>query len=428
MLIAFSVGNFLSFKETVTLNMTASSISENEDNTFEEFFGFDKKTKLLKSAVIYGANASGKSNLIKAMSFMKNLIINSSKESQSGEKIEVYPFKFDKKTEKEPSFFEIEFIYNKNKYKYGFVVDSEKVHKEWLFCLFDGKKTNVELFHRDNNEIKIHNKFVEADKLAEKTRANALFLSVVANFNGHISTQIIEWIKKYFIVTSGLNYDEFLNYTMREFENEKLKKEILNLMKLADLDIENIEFEKIDIDLDKVPLEFKKDEKILELIKNRKTINTIHKQYENNKEVGQTRLEFGHESKGTQKYISFLGPIIEVLNEGKILVIDELDASLHPKLTRLFIEIFHNTKINKKNAQLIFNCHDTNLLNSEYFRRDEIWFTEKNKYGATDLYSLVEFKFGDKKIRNDEVYGKNYISGKYGAIPFIGNFEFLMEE
>src|SRR5574344_1916431 len=254
MLIAFSVGNFLSFKETVTLNMTASSISENEDNTFEEFFGFDKKTKLLKSAVIYGANASGKSNLIKAMSFMKNLIINSSKESQSGEKTEVYPFKFDKKTEKEPSFFEIEFIYNKNKYKYGFVVDSEKVHKEWLFCLFDGKKTNVELFHRDNNEIKIHNKFVEADKLAEKTRANALFLSVVANFNGHISTQIIEWIKKYFIVTSGLNYNEFLNYTMREFENEKLKKEILNLMKLADLDIENIEFEKIDIDLDKVPL------------------------------------------------------------------------------------------------------------------------------------------------------------------------------
>ncbi|MCP4482262.1 MAG: ATP-binding protein [bacterium] len=437
MLIAFSVGNYLSFKDIKTFNMTAASIKEKQ----EHIFVVNKNIKLLKSAVVYGANASGKSNLISAMNFMRNLVINSSKETQSGEKIGVTSFKFSTETKKEPSFFEIVFFYSGNKYRYGFLVDTERIQEEWLYVIKVGKNKEIELFYRQNSQINV-NKTEFKEGQDKEPRENALFLSQLAQGLSKISADnkiSKEIVGNFFVnklnIVSGLQTKSFMSYTMENFANGKFKDQILKSIKEADLGIEDIIIEEVALTLEKInkidknlPKQVK--EKILSEARKMTSITTLHKEYDkDNKETGLSSLEIEEESEGTQRYLSLLGPIIDVLNNGKILVVDEFGASLHSSLSKGIIGLFHDKEINQNNAQLIFNSHDTNLLDKQSFRRDEIWFTEKDQYGATDLYSLVEFKTGkNQRIRNDESYGKNYIAGKYGAIPFIGDFESLMED
>ncbi|GAX92049.1 AAA family ATPase [Effusibacillus lacus] len=424
MLVQFSVGNFLSFKEVVTLSMVASSIREHRDtNVFE----VHKDLRLLKSCVVYGANASGKSNLFKAMSFMRKFIRNSSKEGQFGEEIEgVESFRLSTETYDKPSHFEIVFFHENVLYRYGFEVDYQEVKNEWLFYM--PKSTEIELFTRAGEEFKISKGFKEGHGLEDRTRNNALFLSVVANFKGKISTKILEWFGTFNII-SGLE-DNYFDYTRRKLKDEDFKKLFINLMHSANLGIDDIETDDED-DVPKFVLEdvLKKfapianSPELAVRIRNL-TLNTLHKKYDHDKNiVGYEKFQlFEHESEGTKKLFSLFGPIIDSLNNGKILVVDELDAKLHPLLTRFIIQLFHSNDHNPKNAQLIFNSHDTNLLSRLYFRRDQIWFTEKDDYGATDLYSLVDYN-----VRNDASYEKDYLLGKYGSIPYIGHFHFYDE-
>jgi AAA15 family ATPase/GTPase len=422
MLIEFRVKNFLSFKDVVTFSMVAASISGHEDNNVFPV----NKLKLLKSSVLYGANASGKSNLLKAMGFMRWLVLNSSKEMQATEPIEVEHFRLSTETEKKPSLFEISFICDQKKYRYGFEIDKNRVHSEWLF--FVPSRQEAKLFIRENNEITPGVKYFEEGKgLENKTRPNALFLSVVAQFNGEISTKILEWFRDFKNI-SGIDDKYYMGFTIDQLEDERFKKKFLKYLKIADFGINHVNVEKSKVKISELPERLKLilsgkalDIEELEEV----SMSVVHPKYDKNSNPIFTEafdLE-DDESEGTKKFFGLLGPLIDTLNRGSVLIIDELDARLHPFITRFIIKLFNSKQTNPKNAQLIFATHDTNLLTNKLFRRDQIWFTERDKYGATDLYSLVEYK-----VRKDSSFEKDYIQGKYGAIPFIGNFEILLGE
>lgn len=382
--------------------------------------------KLLKTAVIYGANSSGKSNLIKAIAFMKSFVRSSSKEGQIGEEIGgIDSFKLNTVNADKPSLFEIVFIHQGKQYRYGFEADHKEVKSEWLNTANLGGKEK-ELFYRENGEIIVTKDFQEGEGLEKRTRSNALFLSVVANLNGEQATSILYWFKN-LRVLDGLN-NMTANYTMKKIQDESSKKELMILINKLDLGIEDLIVE--DEPLPKGMYELIKKLSVAsvnvdKLPSEHHSISTLHKKYDgNNQFVGLEKFRMAaNESEGTKKIISILGPIIDTLNNGRILVVDELDAKLHPLLTRFIIRLFHSNEFNKKNAQLIFNSHDTNLLSKEFFRRDQLWFTEKDEYGATDLYALSDYN-----VRKDASYEKDYLHGKYGSIPYIGSFDFSDKE
>lgn len=415
MFIEFSVENYLSFRDLVTFSMVASPIKEHaETHVFEA----NKYFKLLKIGTLYGANASGKSNLFKAMSFMSEFVENSSKDSQAEDEINVENFRLSTDTQDKPSTFEIVFIQGDYRYRYGFQVSSAKVESEWLFQATKQAETN--LFQRSGKHFTISNQFKEGKDLDAKTRDNALFLSVVAQFNGETAISILKWFKN-FNVISGLK-DSYGHITKRLLEDPKLKKAFIDFIKTADLGIEDIKIEKRPFPEIFMPKEFKIKGMNLKFERPELTeILTVHKKYDLNLQfTGYESFQMDkNESQGTLKLFSLLGPVMEALLQGKVLVIDELDSRLHPLITNFIIELFHSAEHNPHKAQLIFNTHDTNLLSNKVFRRDQIWFTEKGKYGESHLYSLIEYK-----VRSDASYEKDYLLGKYGAIPFLGEFSF----
>jgi hypothetical protein len=410
MLIGFSVGNYKSFKETVTLSMVASSITD-EDKELNEnnVFPIDKLS-LLKSAAIYGANASGKSNLVAAINFMKWFVLNSSKETQVSDAIDIEGFRLSTETEKEPSFFEIVFLLEDKTFRYGFEVNAREVVSEWLFQADDSEEKM--LFERDF-DIDISDNFPEGQGISDKTRSNALFLSVVAQFNGKTSGKILLWFSKNLQLISGLQDTQCREETLEFFENDRHRHDIIEFIKKLDLGIADIQIKKY---ISQKTAMFG----IYEV-----GVKTVHRKYDADEK--QTAIELfdieTHESEGTNKLFALAGFLLDTLRTGKILLIDELDARLHPLITRELICLFNSNETNPHNAQLIFTTHDTNLLSSKTFRKDQIWFTEKDNKGATDLYSLVEYKVG-----KNASFERDYTIGKYGAIPFIGNFKKLIGE
>jgi len=419
MLIGFSVGNYKSFKETVTLSMVASSITEEEKELDENnVFEINHKLNLLKSAAIYGANASGKSNLIAAINFMKWFVLNSSKETQVSEAIDIEAFRLSTETEKEPSFFEIVFLLEGKTFRYGFEVNAREVVSEWLFQADDSEEQM--LFERDFDNYILDN-FPEGQGISDKTRSNALFLSVVAQFNGKVSGKILLWFSKTLQLISGLQDTQYRKETLESFENESHRHDIIEFIKKLDLGI-------TDIQITNKPLPIVSQKTAMfgfPYSEIKPAVKTVHRKYD--AEGKQSAIELfdidKYESEGTNKLFALAGLLLDTLRTGKILLIDELDARLHPLITRELICLFNSNETNPHNAQLIFTTHDTNLLSSKTFRKDQIWFTEKDNKGATDLYSLVEYKVG-----KDASFERDYIIGKYGAIPFIGNFKELLGE
>ena len=427
MLIEFKVGNFRSFKDRVTLSMVASSDKEHmESNTIK----IDDKLRLLKSAVLYGANASGKSNLFKAMAFMKKFISTSSKESLSTEKIPVEKFLLSTESEKFPSTFEIVFIIDKIRYRYGFQVDSERVHNEWLY--FVPTIREATLFIREKDEIKLGQYFKEGKGLESKTRPNALFLSVADQFNGEIAGRILNWFKDFKII-SGVKERGYAGFSISKLEDEdkEFKEFILKFLKVADMGIKELRL--ISTPINAEGLFEGMPEKLRKFISSKEAeiteleINTIHQKFDqNNNPLSDEKFDLSdHESAGTQALFAFSGPIYDVLKNSKVLVIDELTSKLHPLLTRSIIELFHQYNVGKETnsiskAQLLFASHDISILTNQLFRRDQIWFTQKNECEVTDLYSLEEYR-----IRKDASFNKDYLLGKYGAIPFIGDIDSL---
>ncbi len=425
MLIKFTIENFLSFKERKTLSLEATNITEYKDSTFCQ-----DDCKLLKSAVIYGANSSGKSNLIKAMSKMRRIVMTSAEKS-STYKFDIVPFLLNTSTEKEPSHFEAIFLINKTWYRYGFEMTLDTIHKEWLFTKV--RKEEIPLFIRDNEGIGVAPEYTEGMGLESKTRDNALFLSVVDQFNGDIANQLMEWFKNWNTI-SGVDHEDYSPVTFSLLDEKDSREQLLNFFRALDLGFDQLEFRKEKVSAAAFNKDFPK-ELIEEIVKDLDgkqiaRINTIHKMYDAaGQQVGTKNFDLRErESSGTNKLVDLSGPIFATLASGGILVIDELDAKLHPLLTTAITNLFNSEEYNLRNAQLVFATHDTNLLHYGQFRRDQIYFVEKDHYGASDLYSLIEYREeeSDKKVRKDRSFERDYIAGRYGAIPFINNLEKLI--
>ncbi|WP_294737295.1 ATP/GTP-binding protein [uncultured Flavobacterium sp.] len=430
MILQFSIKNYKTFKEKATLSFIASNYDketrEDENIYYNERFGF----RLLKSAVVFGANASGKSKLFEAFRFMKRYIRNSSKEGQKGDEIDVDPFRLNSLTENEPSEFEITFIHRDVQYRYGFEVTRSEVISEWLYQ--KRKIKEVELFYRDDTGVELHERnFSKGKRIVkeELLRENALLISVAAQFNDVTSIEVLEWFKG-LINLSGLDESGYKGFTVSKADDLVEKIKILNLLKAADLGIKDIQPKRLD--LDKLPKDLPEEikNKILREVEEEKaeffsgvlTAHDKHDEEGNSIDGVQFSLE-DDESSGTRKFFALTGPILDVLKNGYILVVDELDSKLHPNLVCKIVSLFNSKEFNPNNAQLIFNTHNTNLLNSGLFRRDQIWFTEKNKFGEAKLFSLADFK--SKDVNKKDPFEEHYIDGRYGAIPFLGLFDNL---
>ncbi|MEO0926272.1 MAG: ATP-binding protein [Cyanobacteria bacterium J06643_13] len=429
MLIEFSVANYLSFKEKVTFSMAATDFgdqTELDENTLDKnnIFAVDEELSLLKSAAVYGANASGKSNLIKAFGFMRWFVLNSSSHTQITDEINVSRFRLSTETINQPSFFEIVFILNKKIYRYGFELNKKQILSEWLYYTSNVQENRY--FEREKQNITVLTRFYEGKFLESKTRPNALFLSVAAQFNGKVSEQILLWFKTVGVL-SGINSNIDDLHTLRLMQNNEYKEDILALIRKLDLGINDIVIHKTSISLEDFPTAIlekmaQKDGKTITDIETLSgvDIKTVHCRYDSDGNfIANEEFDLDRdESEGTKKLFAFAAPILQTLKEGRILFVDELDARLHPLITKTIVELFNSTETNPNNAQLIFTIHDTNLLTKDLFRKDQIWFTEKDRYEATDLYSLVEYE-----LTSDAMYEGDYIEGRYGAIPFIGDFK-----
>jgi uncharacterized protein len=423
MLVQFSVRNYKVFKEKAVLNLFASNYDKDtlaDDNLIKDD---TYNLKILKSAVVYGANASGKSKLIGALHFMRSFVIKSSKDSQRGDLIDVEPFKLQVESEEDSSEFEVVFIFQKEMFRYGFEVKSDRVYAEWLY--HKPKTKEVELFYREKQVFTIHNRNFSTGQTVVNgglVRDNALLLSVAAQFNDKTAGKVLDWFSNLGII-SGLQEEGYQGFTMSRTQSPAFKAQILGLLKVADLGIEDIALEPLD--LSKLPedMPVKMKRMIEKKMKDDDTnfisdVLTTHRKYDAQKKyVGniQFSLEEG-ESSGTKKFFALTGPVLDALENGYILVIDELDSKLHPNLVSKIITLFNSKTLNPHNAQLIFNTHNTNLLNAGLFRRDQVWFTEKDKYGAATLFSLSDIK---SPVRKNDKFEENYIRGKYGAVPYL---------
>lgn len=423
MLVNFTVKNFRSFKEERTFSMEAASIKEHKESVINR-----NKYKLLPVAVFYGANSSGKSNLLTSILSMKSIVISDS-ERKPGQSLQYVPFALDETSKTQPTFFEIQFIYKETLYRYGFEYNKVEIVSEWLYEKKFGEK-EYELFIRSGEEIEVNEKrFLEGKLIKEKkvTSENRLFLSVVAQLNGEKSKLILEWFL-YFNGLSGLDDKKYGNFTSKVFHNEKYS-DIANKAQgfFNDLQLGFSEFSVVEKNIPQDLIEIMPKE-LKELIKDNEdkavmldelTTHNIYNQ--ESEKIGTAKFSKDKmESEGTKKVISLSGPIFDTLKRGGILIVDELDAKLHPLLTRNIVLLFMDPEKNTNGAQLIFATHDTNLLDLAIIRRDQIWFAEKDNVESTDIYSLVEFKDEEgKKVRNDCDIKCNYIKGRYGAIPFI---------
>lgn len=413
MLVQFSVKNYLSFKDKVTFSMVAADELEHhkEDYIFEK-----GGLHLLKTAVIYGANASGKSNLLKAMEFMKSFVVESIFYKIIDGFPEIESFALSTETDQQPSEFEITFILDKIIYRYGFSLDQKKIHREWLFQLSDSAEEEIQLFERNGNQFSLNEKFSEGKDLDKKTRKNVLFLTVVAHLNGDISQKVVSWFANSLQIILPKRSSILRTIELIQKQSET-KKEVVHFLQCADIGIEDVEL-----------VEPEEMDSIVPFKRLKSTpfprVKTKRSKYNQNGEVtSSVFLDLYSESEGTKKLFALSPFFIQVLKNGGTLIVDELDAKLHPLITRFILSQFRSAESNPLHSQLIFTTHDTSILSSRFFRQDQIWFTEKTPEQATDLYSLVEYEIEEPKLFDDDNYRQDYIRGKYGAIPFIGDFD-----
>jgi AAA15 family ATPase/GTPase len=427
MLLEFTIGNYLSFQKKKTLSLIASSISDYKESNIVN----TNRHTLLKGTVIYGANASGKSNLIRAMSTMKRIITFFHRSSIKP--LNITPFLLNVENEVQPSFFEVLFEIAGIRYRYGFEVTNVEVVAEWLFE--SKKNTEKLLFIRQRDGIEVSNTYTEGLNLEEKTRNNALFLSVVDQFNGAIANRIMRWFDN-FVTISGLSHEDYELETFNILSDKKTGKPLIDFYEKLDLGFSGLIINKKELDLNDIPEDI--PEPLFKFILKdmegafKFDIKTLHDKFDRDNNKVENPVEFdmrSQESAGTNKIFNISGQIFNVLQNGGVLVIDEFDSSLHPLLTLAITKLFNSQKDNPNNAQLIFTTHDTNLFTYGNYRRDQIFFIEKDQYGASDLYSLVEYReeSGDK-VRKDRSFEKDYIQGRYGAIPYIGNISKLIKE
>ena len=420
MLVEFRIENYKCFRDEQVFSLVAGGDDTLPGNVVDLPIG--KGLRLVKSAVIYGANASGKTTLLDALAFFANFIRTSFKRDPDA-KTGVSPFLLDAASTSKPTSFEATFIAEDGVlYRYGYSLNQTTVLEEWLISYPAGRPR--QLFRRRTEEDgKPHFKFSshlrgEKDKLAEFTRPNALFLSVGANLNNPQLLTVYRWLT---YQVGGVQAQRLGHQTpiARMLVEKKVESaRVRELLKYADLGIVDFvltEHELTPQSLQDAPEDVRKVlqamlDNLPEPESRMLTVEFVH-QAPN----AQVSFDLEDESGGTRQLFALSPFLLSALTEGGPIFVDELDASLHPLLVRALVGLFHNPETNPNNAQLIFNTHDTTLLSSAVFRRDQIWLVEKAPDGASWIYSLLDYS-----PRKDEALEKGYLQGRYGAIPFLG--------
>jgi AAA15 family ATPase/GTPase len=405
--------------------MTAAKIkSKNSQLDNINIFPVNKDISLLKAKAIYGANASGKSNVIKALVSFIRIIKDSVKEEKALSLID--SFQPSTETENMPTFFQLIFRIGKTRYRYGFEADDKSIKSEWLFST-PNKREQPLFIREDKLIVEINQTHFEEGVMYQKLFENSkdpiftdtsLFLTHLSSTGfGKLSKQIVKTISSISII-SGLGHRGMYGIAGDSLSDSVKKKFILDFLKKADIGIDDLDT--VEITNENLPDNI--EDEVKEDLKKGKIIVSSRTKYNVElKSEGKSDFSFGmQESEGTKKMFELSPFIYRSLKEGTPLFIDEFDSRFHPLLTKKIVELYNS--IENKKAQLIFTTHDTNLLSSDLLRRDQIDFVEKDKYGASHLYTLVEIK----GVRNDASFEKDYIQGKYGAIPFLGDFTNLI--
>lgn len=386
-------------------------------------------TKYLKTIAIYGANSSGKSNWVRAINQMCRMVRRSNKRDP-GELLPYEPFKLDETSSSVPTLFEAELMVEGKHYRYGFSYDKEAICSEWLCEILSSKKEK-KLFLRDQEGIGVDEVlFPEGKEKEELTTNNRLFMPLVAQMNGPIAKSILGFFFGKINTLSGLDTDGLEEITKEMLKDQKAGVDTMKSFFLrtqlgfSDVAIRQAKFEGVNYPAD-LPDDAKK---LLDALNSNHLgeevlrVESTHGIYNNEgNQIGTQRFDFDDmESSGTKKLFQLSGPIFDTLEQGNILVIDELDAKMHPLLSQELVRLFNNPECNPHGAQLIFTTHDTNLLSAGLLRRDQIWFTEKDPQERTDLYCMMQLKLPDGTTpRRDGNMERNYIQGRYGAIPYI---------
>ena len=415
--------------EQVFSLVAATGIREKGNALTENVVTVSEHLDLVKTAVVYGANASGKSNLLRAINFLVMALHETPPAGTAVEKSQ--PFVLDRQTTNEPSLLEAVFLIDGVQYRYGFEIRNQLVVAEWLYVW---RKQETIIFERHDNTLRIGRAYPKLKELQAKSMINdaSLLLNLGALFNDESCLHVKKWasrVRYYHQVQElGLILSPLLSTgdddaTVTYLLDATGKERVLQLLQVADIGIDDLEvveeksfWGNIFRSKDQPPV-------------TKPMVHTIRRVWDEKERifhnVSMPLMYF--ESEGTRKLFNLIGLVLTILDEGGVFIADELDTKLHPLLTQRIVQLFNSPVTNPHNAQFVFATHDTNLLSAGLFRRDQIWFTEKDAKGATQLYALTDYKPGGKTVRNDEQLEKNYIAGKYGGIPYLGNFDALFD-
>ena len=415
MLIEFRVKNFRSLRDEQVLSLVAST-----DKTLQESHtqvtGVNAAPRLLRSAVVYGANASGKSNLIKALQFMRGVVAESATAIQPGQSFTVQPFQLDAHSSSQPSEFEVTFLLDGVRYQYGFCLTAQRIVSEYLlvYKAFKPQRWFDRYFDAaSGKDVYEYGSGLKGSKVLWEgaTRPNSLFLSMAVQLNSDALRPVFDWFVNQLVI---FNEHSRLSpqVSIQMLKQNDGRKDILDFLAAADVSIADI-----DIEVRKVPgqsvhfdLVAGKTEVRMEEVEEQKL------RFHHVTEHGKALFDLLDESSGTRNLLFLAGPVLSILRKGQTLVIDELDTSVHTLLVRELVRLFHRLDINTSGAQLIFSTHDTSLLDApDLFRRDQVWFVEKDRDQASSLVSFSEFS-----PRKNEAWERGYLMGRYGGVPFIG--------
>lgn len=418
MLIEFSVSNFKSIRARQTLSLTASKLKESDalkQNCFSNSTVTD--VALLRSCAIYGPNASGKTNLLLALRQMSWIVEESATKGKQGDELPVAPFSLDVSYREAPTEFEVIFVSHGVRYQFGFSATKERIIEEWLIAFPKGRAQHWYARQWDKKKKdyrwKIGSSLLGQKQLwMESTRSNALFLTTSIQLNSQQMFPVYDWFHTTLRMAGirGLGPE----ITVSLCKDQSYKARVLDFLKAADIDIDDLIIKKKQFDSgdlpDNIPDSIRSE--LCKKLEGKEIIDQLNTVHRDNTGMP-VKFDLDDESEGTRRLFSFAGPWLDTLEKGYVLFVDELHDNLHPKLVQFLVRLFHSDKTNPKNAQLVFTTHETSILSGEIFRRDQIWFCEKDKTQATKLYSLTDFSH-----RTRENLEMAYMAGRFGALPF----------
>lgn len=415
MLLEFKVANFKSIRYPALLSLVAGADKDRLDTNTTPT-GLTSLPRAVRVGAMYGGNAAGKSNLLKALEFMRGFVLGSANASQEGQPIVVDAYAFDPASKKEPTHFEVHFVEEGVRYEYGFTLDRERVYEEWLNSSPKGRVSKW--FHRafksETQEYlyEFGSYLLGQKQVWEKsTRTNALFLSTAIQLNSEQLRPVFAWFQKRLaVVTNPTSLPEELGMAL--VESNQTKKFMLDLMKCADSSIEDLRV------VDEIAVPGRLRLKIMftnsPLAAPPPAPKEIVVTHRDSNGTGRTELRMDEESQGTQNLFALGFPWFSSLTEGRVLFVDELDASLHPLMTEALIKLFQSPEYSSSKAQVFLTTHDTSLMSADLLRRDQIWFAEKDQENSTRIYPLTDYS-----PRKTEALERGYLRGRFGALPKI---------